>query len=452
MPELHPHIVKALDVNPRISYEALKEQFEKLVLEPLSTIQQHPSSDRRRIVILIDALDECEQEQHVATIIRLLSRSRDLKGISLRIFVTSRPELPIRLGFQEIDANRHQDVALQDIPESIVDHDLRAFLQYEFSRIQKRHSLRPNWPDNDVLQALVEMARPLFIFAATVCRFVANRRLGDPRDLLARVLTYQTTSQASKLGGTYFPVLNQLLIDLDKTEREEVVQKFRQIVGTIVILVDPLSCDSLARLLDISPGEVSSILDFLHSVLKVPPNRKAPISLFHLSFRDFLVDKGNHENDPFWIDEKLTHKRIAAKCISLMSKDGNLKQNICDLEFPGKRRSQVKNETVETGLPPEMRYACRYWALHLKQSASRISDQDDVHKFLHVHLLHLLEALSLLSKISESISMIEILQSLLSVRARAYVTKFALTSSVTAWSKPRMHESVIRCQTFRVSK
>jgi hypothetical protein len=417
MPELTPPIVKALERDPTISDKAMKEQFEKLVFAPLSTIHRPNSvSNCRRIVIVIDALDECEEDRHSKAILHLLSRSQDLKGVSLRIFVTSRPDLPIRLGFQRMEGDAHQDIALHEIPDPIIEHDLRAFLQDELARIRQDHSLPPTWPNQADLQTLVEMARPLFIFAATVCRFVDNRRLGDPRDRLAAILTYKTTSRTSKLDSTYLPVLNQLLIGLDELEREEVVQKFREIVGTIVTLVDPLSTDSIAKLLEVSPREVDYILEFMHSVLRIPADRKSPIRLLHLSFRDFLLDKEKRRINPFWIDEKETHKTIAANCIQLMSKRNGLRENICGLQFPGKRRSDVKSEVIETFLPPETRYACRYWAYHLQYGQSSIRDQDSIHIFLQVHFLHWLEALSLLGKVSESITIIKTLQSLLQVR------------------------------------
>ena len=180
MPRLVPNVVKALDSDPAISDKAMKEQFEKLVLQPLSEIPRDPSCNRQKLIIVIDALDECEQERHIKTILHLLSRSRDLKGVSLRIFVTSRPELPIRLGFQQMDGDTHQDVALHKIPALIIEHDLRAFLKDELARIQKDHSLPSTWPNQEDLQTLINMARPLFIFAATVCRFIGDRDW-DPR-------------------------------------------------------------------------------------------------------------------------------------------------------------------------------------------------------------------------------------------------------------------------------
>jgi hypothetical protein len=68
-------------------------------------------------------------------------------------------------------------------------------------------------------------------------------------------------------------------------------RSFRQIVGSMVLLANPLSTLSLANLLHIKEEDVNDQLRYLHSVLKVPPDPNAPIHLLHLSFREFLLKK-----------------------------------------------------------------------------------------------------------------------------------------------------------------
>jgi hypothetical protein len=59
-----PGIRKALDEDSAISQRALKDQFEKLILQPLLEMKQASSQALARVVI-IDVLDECEQEQDI---------------------------------------------------------------------------------------------------------------------------------------------------------------------------------------------------------------------------------------------------------------------------------------------------------------------------------------------------------------------------------------------------
>ncbi|EON69685.1 hypothetical protein W97_08945 [Coniosporium apollinis CBS 100218] len=303
VPGLIPCIREAIDADPAISEKTLKEQFEKLILQPLSEMKRVPPQ-ASKLVIVVDALDE--------------------------------PELPIRLGFKDMSGGTYQDLVLHEIPKATIEHDISAFLKHEFTEIRAEHSkirpqhlLSPDWPGESNIQALVEMAIPLFIFAATVCRFVGDQR-GNPKKRLASILEYQTASWASKLDRTYLPILEQLLLDQDEAEKESRAREFREVVGAVVLLADPLSIISLASLLNIPEEDVNCSLDSLHSVLSIPTNRDAPVRLLHLSFRDFLLDPQKRGKSPFWIDEAKTHERIASKCLQLLSRPNCLKENVAE--------------------------------------------------------------------------------------------------------------------------
>jgi hypothetical protein len=421
VPSLVPSIAKAISVDPRIPEKTLNEQFEKLIRQPLLAMTYAPRQVST-LIIVIDALDECEKEKDIREILRLLATARDVRPICLRIFVTSRPELPIRLGFAEISEDTHQDLVLHEIPKADIEHDISTYLRHEFMRIRAeyskrspQHQLSADWPGDENIQILVKMAIPLFIFAATVCRFVADPIKGNPKKRLSAILEYQTASQASKFDRTYLPILDQLLIDQDDAEKEELAREFREIVGTIIILVDPLSTISLSSLLNIAQEDVNGRLDLLHSVLSIPTNEDAPVRLLHLSFRDFLLDPQKRGKSPFWVDERKTHERIASKCLEVMSRPRCLKENLCSLQGPGTLRTEVDKRVIDERLPSHVQYACRYWVHHLEQSKGRIHDGDQVHLFLQQHLLHWLEAMSLIQKISESIILFDILRSLTSV-------------------------------------
>jgi hypothetical protein len=251
VPSLAPHVQKAIEADPVISGKALKVQFETLVLQPLRKMQTDPQKPSR-IVIVIDALDECDQEEDIGIIIRLLPQAQLITSVQLKFFLTSRPELPIRLGFGDI-SGKYEGLALHQIPEPIIKEDISAFLEHELATIRHNYNksvrlnrqLPADWPGRTNVHVLVGMAMPLFIFATTVCRFVRDRRCGQPNEQLAKILKYQTRSQASKLDATYLPVLNQLLVGVTESEKRGIVEEFQQVVGSIVILASPLSATSL---------------------------------------------------------------------------------------------------------------------------------------------------------------------------------------------------------------
>ncbi|RYP20635.1 hypothetical protein DL765_002706 [Monosporascus sp. GIB2] len=427
LPCLASHVRDAIDRDPVIADKAKKEQFEKLILEPLEECKDHPHLPPR-ILVLIDALDECDREDDARYIVHLLSRAKEVTSVRLRCFITSRPELSIRLGFKDI-GDSYTDLALHEIPKPDIERDISIYLRFRLARIRDTFNqtvvagsrLPTDWPSSTNIQRLVEMAVPLFVFASTACRFIADLDCGDPGEQLDKILEYHDTDELSQLHTTYLPILSQLLLKRtdsglkSRTENEKasIVACFREIVGAIVVLVDPLPTSSLSQLLRISERRVSSRLAGLHSVLHIPRDPHAPVKLLHLSFRDFLVDRKNRDANPFWVDEQETHAKLAVHCLQLLSAGGNLRRDICSLRMPGKPRSEVEPRVIDACLPPEVQYACLHWVYHLNHSRRVLRDGDEVHRFLVRHLLHWLEALSLLGRISGSIGMVDDLLGLL---------------------------------------
>ncbi|KAF2732279.1 hypothetical protein EJ04DRAFT_470504, partial [Polyplosphaeria fusca] len=363
-PDMLPGIREALDEDSALSQKALKDQFEKLILRPLSGIQQTHSTTTARVIV-IDALDECEREKDVRVILDLLTQAKDMQSVSLRVLVTSRPELHIRLGFQEMPNGTYQDLILHEVAKNTIEHDIRLFYEHELSMIRRARMLSPDWPTADQIRALVELAVPLFIFAATVCRYISTKG-GHPEGYLSKVLAYQK-STFSQLDRTYLPILEQLLVEQEEDEKEAWLQAFRKLVGSIVVLESPLSTVSLARLLQVPQKEIECRLDALHSVLSVPNSQDTPVRLLHLSFRDFLIDRQRQGKSQFWIDASDTQNSLTSFCLELMSGPDGLHQDICNLSRPGTMRSEIDEGTITSHLSPELQYACRYWVSHLEQ-------------------------------------------------------------------------------------
>ncbi|RKK41133.1 hypothetical protein BFJ66_g11163 [Fusarium oxysporum f. sp. cepae] len=404
IPKVAFFIKKTLDDNPAIVGKSVKEQFDKLIQEPLSgaaATATTPSS----VVMVIDALDECDQEADIRLLINIFSQAKTVRS-HLRVFLTSRPELPIRLGFSEVQGS-YQDLVLHDIPAQVVEHDIIVFLDDEFKKIRHdfnmtvgdERKLPPDWPGRPTVQSLAQMTVPLFIFAATVCRFVGDSRRRNPRTRLQTVLNHGNRNQGSQLEQTYTPILRAQITELPKEEREEVIKDFKVIVGSIVTLANPLSVTALSRLIDVLPEVVDERLDALHSVLSIPPERTMPVRLLHLSFRDYLVDPGNRETVEFWVDEKLAHQNLTKRCLRIMR--SVLHENICGLSFPGTRRFTVDRSALEERIPPQLQYACLNWAYHYIEGDPKSNNNNEAHDFLTTHFLHWVEALSLMGRVKE---------------------------------------------------
>mgnify|MGYP001222990039 CR=1 FL=1 len=408
IPQLIPSIRKAVDDDPDISEKAPREQFDKLILQPLLEIQCNDTCK----VVVIDALDECEGENEVEAILGMLPQVKESNSVQLRFFLTSRPEWPIRSGFRSKSVlDNHQDIILHKISEEVIRHDISLYFNHKFSELRDKHSLPPDWPGNEAVEALVERAVPLFISAATLFRFISDPRW-NPRRRLDTILADQTV-YTSKMDGTYMPVLNQLLNGQDETESRELIHEFKRIVGVIILLFSPLSIKALAHLLDVAMDHISCRLTFLHSVLYVPDDFDTPVRMLHLSLRDFLLDPKKKDANPFWIDEKDIHGFIFARCLDVMQ--GSLKKNVCGLKSYGTLCSDIDDEDVNKHLTPEVQYACRYWATHFTRIQNPVTGLDKTLLFLERHFLHWVEAMSVLGCMSEVVRIIDMLQSIAKV-------------------------------------
>jgi hypothetical protein len=420
-PDIAHDMAAALDQDSLLCDRYLSTQFERLLLQPLQSVDSS-SFPSAGVVLVIDALDECDNGESIKTTLLLLSRVEAITSIRLRIFVTSRPELPVELGFKDISRDLHHDVRLEEAQETSIAHDIRVFYEHEFSKIKEdswRHhdDLPAEWPGEHNFQLLVDRAIPLFIFAFTVSRYIAQ---ADPQERLELMLRHNLDKSLTGLEGTYLPILTQVVASEDNDQRESRILEFKRIVGSMVLLYDPLSVSALIALIKARPREVVRALEPLHSVLNISQaadgrmDLTIPITLFHLSFRDFLVDPNLKNENVFWIQASEKHRGLGMHCIRLLE-SGGLKEDVCGVVAPGTQRSEVANSAVHAFLPEAVVYACCYWVQHVVNGGDRIKDDSAVYRFLEKHMLHWIEALSWLGKASDVIHNLGALQSVVDV-------------------------------------
>ncbi|KAJ3498470.1 hypothetical protein NLG97_g1097 [Lecanicillium saksenae] len=356
IPATAKYVKDALEADSLISTRQTREQFDQLFLKTLSRIGNRNTTP---FLFIVDALDECERDNDIKLLIRLFFKAKTELPNLIKFFLTSRPELPIRLEFAM--QGTHKDVILHEMPQPQIERDIFVFLNHRLEEIRinfnasvvESRQLGSDWANQSNVQSLAAMSVPLFIFAATLCLFIEDRKYGNPEKQLARVLSHHRKSQQANLGDTYLLILRQQIAGLGQAEEKCILQEFRGIVGPIVLLASPLSTMALSQLLDIPQGTIDDRLDLLHSVLSVPKSSSAPVRLLHLSFRDFLVHPDITEVNPFWVDEKETHTVLAAHCLRVLRR---LKKDICGLESPGTPCSNISTERINACLPSEVQW------------------------------------------------------------------------------------------------
>lgn len=392
--------------NTELETKALGEQFKTLILTPLSQVFTDTSQPILNRVIVIDALDECEGSKDIRIICDLLSQLQELSTVRLRVFLTSRSAYPIVGAFRSLQS-KHSLSLLEDFSEE-TKADISTFLIERFATIKANNEITGDpWPDPKDLDRLITLATnpsPLFIYAATLCRFVDDGTgKKNPVKRLERWLK-DCDSNTSQLNQIYVPILQDLFgtVENEKSsdglDSEEKSQLLR-ILGSIILLPTPLPAPALAALLGMDESSVNHWLRNLHAVLNIPGDREAPVEILHKSFSDFLLGQEGTGTAEFRVNAAESHAVLASKCIQRM--ENGLSKDICSVRDPGKPRYEIDKAIIASHIPPDLEYACLYWVYHLQHSGKRITDSDELCIFLHAHFLHWLESLSWMRKISE---------------------------------------------------
>ena len=411
--EIKSQISEAIAENEGIITQGLAKQWQKLILGPLSRIKVDVMDDP--ILILIDALDECDDSEDIELITRLLPELGQLKNMKFKIFITSRPESFVRDAFGKISENDFQILILHSVPRVQVDEDISLLFRNEFAAIREKQNLPKDWPGSRDLEVVVQRAGGLFVWADTACRFVRNGgifTLKRFKKLLENDLF--TTAPEKGLDNLYLTVLEDSIstkyVKYEDDEIEEFCRILNLIFKILVISFSSLSISSLNEISGVGEYEISEMLSNFHAILDIHEEYDYPIQLHHPSFRDFLLNEKRCKDDRFLVNEQEAHSFMAIACIRVMS--SGLKKDICGLRSPGVLAVDVCVEDIEEHLPDILHYACQYWAYHVHRSSSRIESTSNVHVFLQQHLTHWLEALSLLGKLSESVTAISLLSTL----------------------------------------
>ncbi|KAJ5716596.1 hypothetical protein N7493_008507 [Penicillium malachiteum] len=285
LPHLQEPVQRAIKETCGIGSNNPQEQFNELLFKPLKSLDLGLKSPLI-LVVVIDALDD-------------------------------RPEPNVIKGFRPID---NDEIILHQIERSTIEHDIAIFLRERLGRIRDDYGLPKSWPEEQNFTTLVNMAVPLFIYAATIYRFLKCKGGELPNDRLQAILSSHSTNgmdiidnEYSKLTGIYLPVLKHIISQKGPKELRSWMNDFRRILGAIALLFSPLSSVSLAGLIRLDQMKVQGRLSTLQSVVSVPKDSDANVQLLHLSFREFLVDRV--ASAEFWINERAGHTQLVEDCL-----------------------------------------------------------------------------------------------------------------------------------------
>ena len=438
-PLFREQLLQVLRATPDLRHESLCSQMEKVIVGPFKATQIST-------LIIIDALDECKDKEPASALLSILSRYVN-EVPHVKFFITGRPEPRIRSGFRLASLHPITEVLrLHDVEPSLVDEDIKLFFRTQLANISKTRSdcdLTEEWPSSHDINILCKKAAGLFIYASTVTKFIASQHYLPTERLALIVSLPQCTTYEGRLeiDLLYTKVLEQAFLDAD-SDNQELYSNFRSVVGTVLLLFNPLPMKGLSTLLRTS--NTSTPLRFLYSVLQLPSNEDNSIQVFHKSFPDFLMDQGRCQDERFFINPSVHHQEILLSCLNLMKE--RLRRNICGLDdYTVLRGVEDLSTRQKTHIGGALEYACCFWTRHLVNTSGSGQVQKAVDEVFTTHLLFWIEVLIILGKLDTGVHAInEVQQWYISVSCqwllgKVFVNVFVQAGFICQWAGDSQH-------------
>ncbi|CEL56820.1 Vegetative incompatibility protein HET-E-1 OS=Podospora anserina GN=HET-E1 PE=4 SV=1 [Rhizoctonia solani AG-1 IB] len=339
-----------LEQDPDIGAKNILKQFEKLLKEPL---QKAKDSMPENLVIVIDALDECENQNGVELVLDMLFRHA--AQVPVKFLVTSRPEPEIFIKMAA-HANAREVLRLHEIEQSLVQADIELYLKEELDFAS---------PTTAEIEQLAQRSGALFIYAATLVRYISGKHSADHSRRLKAVLDmkHESTRRHTQIDALYTTVLESALND-DELEAEE-VEDIQLVLRIVLLSQEPIGVKTIADLTGIGDQRrVEYALPYLRSVLHQSESDARLVSTLHASFPDFMFNE--QRSGPYFCDAGKYSELVSRSCFLAMKEQ--LRFNICDLHssfLPDKEVENLKDR-ISDKISPTLSYTCRYWANHLK--------------------------------------------------------------------------------------
>jgi hypothetical protein len=192
-PQLRNRIADALKDNTLLSSLSLRRQLRELILLPIHHEAQTLPSP---ILIVIDALDECDGTHGESSIVQFIDiLASELEALDdippLKFLVTSRPhEHLLRVFTRAKVQDRTNTLYLRDIEPSVQENDLRLFIAAKLRDLASEYGVIgaiDDWPSEGDVSDLFNLSGGLFIAATTLIRMMEFKGAGacvDPRAFL----------------------------------------------------------------------------------------------------------------------------------------------------------------------------------------------------------------------------------------------------------------------------
>jgi hypothetical protein len=343
-PPFRSIVAEHLRNDPNLTSKSMKHS---VFLDFIQNLPRHP---KHTLAFVIDALDECGNDQSRQVLLKTLT---DAAGQVpwLKIIITSRPEVDIQNFFKALTLSTHLqcDLAADDEATS----DLRIFTKDRLSRVALKRHLRSPWPAQSLFDEIISRAAGLFIFIKTVT--LALERCEDPTEFLKTTLQDSTSTGLTSLYALYSSILKARIVHSNA--------KFRQMIGVLLATAPyrPLCEETIAELAGVGLSYVKTWVDDLSSLLYRDDGANGGIRVRHLSISDFFLS----DHCDYQVSLHDTNLQLGLACLKTMV--GQLCFNICQLEDSRLANSDVRDlsSRIRQHISDSLQYSSVYWSNHL---------------------------------------------------------------------------------------
>lgn len=379
-------------------YQALK-----LFVEPIKVASNLSSLP---IVVVIDALDECDTT-HLSETAEVISKLIIDLPHNAKVFISSRVEDDIHFHFSSAAVAGLVECINLDTSATSSIRDVDIFLREQITQIVEgcRTKLCTQ-PGEERVRILCDQASGLFIWAATAAKFIRSRIKEHGPQYLVHVLDELTAVPLKDINKLYCVILQHAYAD---DADDWVFERFRRVVGCIVVLFEPLHLAGLRDLLDLwdpKPRRRTDVEYFIRqfrTVLVAGTDEigDKTVPRLHRSFFEFITSENAGR---FRVDTSASNHELAVQCLHQLN---GLTRDICQIEHLAAFNDDIPDlpTRIEKYFRPELHYACRFWSFHLPQVRGGTGSvalpgsphlSNPFRGFLTKHLLHWIEAISLL--------------------------------------------------------
>jgi hypothetical protein len=274
LPEYRDLLDKKVFNDKTLAKKTVKAQFRGLIVEPFVELERIGNMQSRR-AIFVDGLDECGDKDAQREIVELVGTWVGNRSTSSCWAFFSRPEPHLESTFANPNLSPLCHVTILPISRE-ADREIELYLRSGLENVLRRRniSLSYSWPSDREVQALVAAAAGLFIYPATLIRFM-DRTCRSPEELMnivhgsfaspggPRTLSAEGSHQLfAELDAFYTLILRRIPVDIFPTV---------QLLLALAVMTPFESCVwgavGLSNLLGFSEAKFRLVCSELHAVL-----------------------------------------------------------------------------------------------------------------------------------------------------------------------------------------